>query len=225
MPHPHRSIASAHSDEDLSHDDPSKGWHSGWQRLVWLLAILVVQTLYFPINRTVQGGVVLKTPLDAYVPLWPIWAVPYLLSIVWWQCSFAWAAWRMEYDRFRAFAIGTIAVMLTSFLLYIVYPTYVERPAVTGNSWAANLIRYIYRNDRLHNAFPSGHTYFTMLIVFFWWDWKPRLRWLWAASGIIVILSTLFTGQHNLPDPVGGILWAWLGYRFGQWWATRSSRE
>jgi len=205
-------------------DAASEAQFFPWYRIPWLLAVLVVQMLYFPINRTVKGGIILQVPLDAYVPLWPIWAVPYLLSIIWWQISFIWAAWKMQEERFRAFVIGTIAVMLTSYVLYIVYPTYVERPTVEGSGWAATLIRAIYRNDRLNNAFPSGHTYSTMLIVFFWWDWKPRLRWLWAAVGVIVILSTLFTGQHNLPDPVGGILWAWAGYHFGWWWVNRRAK-
>jgi membrane-associated phospholipid phosphatase len=195
-----------------------------WHRIPWLVAIILVQLIYVPINRIVRGGVILQFRLDAHIPLWPMWAVPYLLSIVWWQASFVWAACKMESDRFRAFAVGTIAVMLTSYVVYIFYPTYVERPVVEDTGWAADLIRLIYRNDRLHNAFPSGHTYTTMLIVFFWWSWKPHLRWLWAAAGVIVILSTLFTGQHNLPDPVGGLLWAWAGYRFGQWWVDRRAK-
>ncbi len=195
-----------------------------WKRLLWLLGVFAVQMLYFPINRTMHGGVILRTPLDDYIPLWPIWAVPYLLSLVWWEGAFVWAAIRMEGDRFRALAIATLAVMLTSYALYLVYPTYVERPTVQGSGWAADLVRAIYRNDRLHNAFPSGHTYFTTLIALFWWDWKPRLRWLWAATVAIVILATLFTGQHHLPDPLGGLLWAWLGYRFGIWWIARRSR-
>ena len=130
----------------------------------------------------------------------------------------------MEEKRFRALAIATISVMLTSYVLYIVYPTFVERPIVEGSGGAADLIRTIYQNDRLNNAFPSGHTYSTMLIVLFWWDWKPGLRWLWAAAGTIVILSTLFTGQHNLPDPVGGIIWAWAGHRFGLWWVNQKEK-
>ena len=192
-----------------------------WKRLPWLLALLAVQFLYFPINRGMQGGVVLDTPWDAYIPLWPIWAIPYLSSILWWQGCFLWATCKMDDKRYRAFIVGTIAVMLTSYVVYILYPTYVVRPVVQGDTWSAGLIRLIYSNDRLNNAFPSGHTYTTMLIVFFWWDWRPRLRWIWAAIAIIILLSTLFTAQHNLPDPVGGIVWAWMGYHFGMWWAER----
>lgn len=190
-------------------------------RLAWLLVVFAVQFLYFPINRTIQGGAILDVPLDAHVPFWPIWAVPYLLSLVWWAACFIWAAWKMEDSLYRAFVAAILAVMLTSYLVYLLFPTYVERPALVGDSWPVELVRFIYENDRLNNAFPSGHAYTTMLIFFFWWQWQPRLRWLWVGIAVIILLSTLFTGQHNLLDPLGGIIWAWLGYRFGLWWANR----
>ncbi len=190
-------------------------------RLAWLVILFMVQLLYFPINRTVQGGVVLATPWDASIPLWPIWAIPYLLSLFWWVGCFTWAAWKMDDTLYRAFVIGAIAVMLTSYVLYLLYPTYVQRPVLEGSNWQVDLMRLIYENDRLNNAFPSGHTYNTMLVVLFWWHWRPRLRWLWAGIAVIILLSTLFTRQHNLPDLIGGIVWAWMGYRFGLWWVTR----
>jgi membrane-associated phospholipid phosphatase len=34
---------------------------------------------------------------------------------------------------------------------------------------------------------------------------------------ILVVLATLFTGQHYIPDPIGGLLLAWFGYRVGLW--------
>jgi len=190
-------------------------------RLAWLVVLFVVQLLYFPINRTVQGGVVLATPWDALIPLWPVWAIPYLLSIVWWVGCFIWAAWKMDDNLYRAFIIGTITVVLTSYLVYLLYPTHCNRPALEGDNWQIGLVRFIYENDRLNNAFPSGHTYTTMLIVLFWWHWRSRLRWLWAGIVVIILPSTLFTRQHNLPDLVGGIVWAWMGYRFGLWWTAR----
>ena len=190
-------------------------------RLTWLLVLAAVGLLYIPINRTVKGGVILTFPWDAQVPFWPIWAVPYLLSILWWMASFIWAARKMDDGRFQAFAVATLAVMLTAYMVFVLYPTYVERPVVVGHSWQADLVRSIYSNDRLNNAFPSAHVYTTVLIALFWWDWRPKLRWLWAAIVVVVILSTLFTGQHNLPDPIGGIIWAYAGYRFGWWWVKR----
>lgn len=195
-----------------------------WARFCLLLIVVGMQLLYVPINRTVQGGVILDLPLDAHVPFWPIWAVPYLLSLVFWNGCFVWAAWKMEDGLYRALVAAALVVMLSSYAVYVLFPTYVERPALAGDGWPVALVRLIYNNDRLNNAFPSGHTYHTMLIVFFWWRWQPQLRWLWVLVAVIILLSTLFTGQHNVLDLAGGIVWAWAGYRFGLWWANRGVR-
>jgi membrane-associated phospholipid phosphatase len=194
-------------------------------RLAWLIAVFVVECLYVPINRIMQGGVVLAIPWDRFFPLWPIWAIPYLLSLAWWAGCFIWAAWRMEDDLYQAFVFSLLTVMLVSYVVYIVYPTYVVRPSVHGDDWLNQMIAFLYLNDRANNAFPSGHAYNTVLIALFWWRWLPRQRWLWLTITVVVLLSTLYTRQHNLPDLLGGILFAWLGYRLGLWCVARRSRQ
>jgi membrane-associated phospholipid phosphatase len=156
-------------------------------------------------------------PIDDFVPFWPIWVVPYLMSLIWWLACFIWAAVDMEAWRYIALVAGAVFTMVTSYFVYIFYPTYVIRPEVVANDWASELVRILYANDRLYNAFPSGHTYTTMLILFFWWNWKPGYRVLWLLISVMIVLSTLFTGQHNLADPIGGVIWATLGYLFGMW--------
>jgi membrane-associated phospholipid phosphatase len=83
------------------------------------------------------------------------------------------------------------------------------------------LVSLLYENDRAYNAFPSGHTYNTSLIALFWWRWYPRYRWLWAAIALVVLASTLFTRQHNIPDLIGGVAFACTGYLVGLRWAAR----
>ena len=200
---------------------PTGGSIALGQRLVWLFLIFAVQWLYFPINRTVQGGVVLDTPWDASFPLWPIWVVPYLLSLLWWMACFVWATVKMPDNLYRAFVISAITVMLASYVVYILYPTYVVRPALQGEDWWTRLVADLYARDRVNNAFPSGHTYNTVLIALYWSRWYPKRRWLWWSIAVVILLSTLYTRQHNLPDLVGGIAFAWLGYRFGLWWVER----
>jgi len=195
------------------------------QRVVWLVILLGIHALYVPINRTIQGGWLLRIPWDAYIPFWPMWAIPYLASISWWFASYIWAMIKMDWRRYRAFMISMSFTLLTSYLVYIFFPTYIERPIVDSIGWQYELIESIFDNDRVNNAFPSGHTYTTMLIVFYWWNWKPRLRWLWTLIAITIVLSTLFTGQHYLLDPVGGIIWAWLGYHAGNWWVKREGKR
>jgi membrane-associated phospholipid phosphatase len=77
------------------------------------------------------------------------------------------------------------------------------------------ILQMVYRNDGDYNAFPSGHVYQTSLICLFYNLLYPNHSWFWIGIVATVIFSTLFTRQHNLPDPLGGLAIAWLGYRFG----------
>ena len=200
--------------------------HFYTNRFIGLIAIFCLQLAYFPLNRLLDGGYLLRMPWDDLVPFWPAWSIPYLLSIFWWSACFLWAALKMDMPIYKTLIVSTVFMLLSSYTVYILFPTYVERPNVESVGWQFDLIRYIFANDHVNNAFPSGHTYNTMLITLFWWNWHPSLRWLWVLISIIIILSTLFTGQHNLVDPLGGILWASLSFQFGKWWvATVKQRE
>jgi len=141
------------------------------KRVIWFITLLIVQGLYFPINKYVQGGVIIATPWDAYIPLWSIWAVPYLFSLFWWLGSFIWATAKMDDELYLAFVVATIFVMLTSYAVYLLYPTYIERPILEGDSWSMDLVRFIYSQDRSYNVFPSGHTYTSVLIALFGSRW------------------------------------------------------
>jgi len=192
------------------------------KRVIWFITLLIVQGLYFPINKYVQGGVIIATPWDAYIPLWSIWAVPYLFSLFWWLGSFIWATAKMDDELYLAFVVATIFVMLTSYAVYLLYPTYIERPILEGDSWSMDLVRFIYSQDRSYNVFPSGHTYTSVLIALFWSRWYLEKRWLWIIIAVIVLLSTLFTGQHYFADLIAGTLLAWAGYRFGLWYVAKN---
>lgn len=188
-----------------------------WKRFILLILLFAAQSLYFPINRLMEGGVVFKTTLDPYIPLWEAWAVPYLLYLPFWICCFIWAAFKMEGRMFKRFFASALAATLIGISIFLLFPTYVERPILTGDGWATELLRYVYSNDDVYNAFPSGHVYLTTLICIFWIEWYPRRRLLWLAIVVSVLLSTLFTHQHYLPDLIGGLALAKNSIRFGDW--------
>jgi membrane-associated phospholipid phosphatase len=199
------------------------------ERIIILCAIFFFQFLYFPINRIITGGVKSITPWDEFIPLWPIWTFPYLLSLLWWGISIIWATLKMDAKLFRAFGVAMIASLLTSYAVFIIFPTYVERPPLESGDWTTRLLALVYNNDQVNNAFPSGHTYTSVIIALFWWRWFHRFGWLWFGMVAVVVLSTLFTKQHYLLDPIGGILWGWFAYRFGLWvseiWSMRRDHE
>jgi len=187
------------------------------KRLVWCALSFGIQALYFPLNRFMQGGMEFKTALDSYIPTWSIWVIPYSSICVWWVAAYLWAAWRMEEHLYEAFFIASAFVSVSALTIFAVFPTYVVRPALSATDWTSQLLNWVYVRDYMYNAFPSGHVYITTLIAFFWSRWFPKWRGFWTATVIVVGLATLFTHQHYLPDPIGGFLLAWLGYRIGLW--------
>ena len=195
------------------------------KRLALIILVFAVQSLYIPINRTLQSGFIFSTHLDPFVPLWPIWVVPYMLVMGWWIVGGVWMAVKMEETLYRAFIIAALSVTLTALGFFVFFPTCIERPALVGTDWATELLRYLYTHDRIYNAFPSGHVYLTTLFGLFWARWFPRQQWLWVSIVVVVTLSTLFTRQHYLPDAIGGLVLAWLGYCLGFWWVSRRNAQ
>ena len=184
-------------------------------RLIMMALVVCAACLYFPLNRKLTGGVNLSIWLDDHIPLWPIWVIPYLLCIPVWVGGLLWAAWKMDEQLFRSFMSACLFVLLSSALVYYLFPTYVKRPELPKNNWAVWILRKVYQNDGVYNAFPSGHVYQTSLICMFYNHLYPSHTWVWIGVVLVVILSTLFTRQHHLMDPFGGLLIAWVGYRVG----------
>ncbi len=181
------------------------------------MTVLVVcaASLYFPLNRKLTGGFNLSIWLDDWVPLWSVWVVPYLLCLPVWVGGLVWAAWKMDEQLFRSFVYACLFVLLSAALIYYFLPTYVKRPTLTKGNWSMRILQLVYQHDGDYNAFPSGHVSQTSLICLFYGHLYPNLAWLWVSMVIVVILSTLFTRQHYLADPFGGLMIAWVGYRFG----------
>jgi membrane-associated phospholipid phosphatase len=184
-------------------------------RLGMTILIVCAASLYFPLNRKLTGGFDLSTRLDTWIPLWPVWVIPYLLCLPIWAVSLIWAALKMDEQLFRSFVSACLFVLSSATLFYYFFPTFVKRPVLTGGNWAMQILQMVYRNDNIYNAFPSGHVYQTALICLFYNRLYPNHPWVWIGTVVIVALSTLFTRQHNLIDPLGGLVIAWLGYRFG----------
>jgi membrane-associated phospholipid phosphatase len=190
---------------------------SNLKRLIWCALLFGIQALYFPLNRYLQDGTEFKTPLDKYVPLWPIWVLPYALICWWWVVAYIWAAWRMEERLYEAFFIASAVMQVSALTIFTLFPTYVVRPSLSSGGWSTQLLSWIFSNDHAYNAFPSGHVYITTLIALFWSRWFPKWHWLWTLTVVVILLATLFTHQHYLPDPAGGLALAWLSYRVGLW--------
>jgi len=187
------------------------------KRIGIFIFLILLQLLYFPINQNVQGGITTYLPIDTQITLSPIWAIPYLLSILWWVAALVWAAFKMEYKRFIHLSLCLSITILVSYVIYLLFPTYVDRPKIVAQDFLSQLVVFIYGNDRPYNALPSGHTYTTLIISIFWFYWLPKQRYLWVAIAIVVILSTLFTKQHAILDLITASILAFICYKMSEY--------
>jgi len=187
------------------------------QRFGLYILVFAIQSLYMPLNHGLQEGTIFDTRWDAYIPLWPVWIAPYALCWPLWLAGYGWAALRMEAKLYRSLIVASLLATVTAISTFALFPTYVVRPVLVGHDWATEGLRMLYAMDGAFNAFPSGHVYLTTIMALFWSRWHPRWRWAWLGFALIVALSTLFTGQHYIPDVIGGALLAWVGYRVGLW--------
>jgi len=191
------------------------------KRLTILAGLLTLLTLYFPINQNISGGITPDLPIDAFIPLWPIWAVPYLLTLPCWIAALVWGALKMDYPRWRQFSLCLGITIVISYLVFIIYPTYVVRPDITDQDFFSRLVLWIYGSDQVHNALPSGHTYTTLIIAIFWSRWLPKLKPLWIGITVLVLLSTLFTKQHYILDLLAAAVLVVMTYFLSGEWVKR----
>jgi len=181
--------------------------HQNFKRIGIVIWLFAFQLLYFPINRSVDGGISTLLSIDSYIKLTPVWAVPYLLSLYWWEFSMVWAAYKVDFDKLFRFALCLSLTIGVSYIVYLLFPTYVTRPSVQGDDVFTKLILFIYGNDRAYNVLPSNHTYTSIIIAIYWSVWYPKWKSIWILAALIVVLSTLFTKQHAVLDLVAsGIL-------------------
>jgi membrane-associated phospholipid phosphatase len=193
------------------------------KRVLLVLGAFLIQSIYTPTSLFMKGGIEPRLPIDIF-PLWVVWVIPYILCYPLWAIAVGWLVWKMDERRFRAAIAGFFFAFTLGVLIYLLFPTYVVQPELTGTDILSNLLRALQIAGGDHDALPSAHIYMTALLALLYRDWYPRHKWLWCTIVLIVSLSTLFTHQHYVADVLAGYLTGWLGYRFGLWWHTMSSK-
>lgn len=183
------------------------------RRIAWLVAVFIALILYFPINRVVSGGIELKLGIDDSIPLWSPAIVPYLLGILLFIGAPIWAAIYAKPREFKAYAVSIILLSVVSYVIFVAFPTFVTRPEIESGDIFSVAIDWLYRNDEVNNAAPSGHTFYTLLAFLYFRRWYPRYQFLWLVLAISIITSTVLTGQHYVLDVVTGLAFGFLGYR------------
>ena len=184
--------------------------------LLPLLALVWNQLVYYTGICLGQNGPFLRmaVPLDQLIPFLP-WTVSiYFGCFLFWTVLYLLLARQDQEQAYRFFCADFLA-KLVCLLFFILLPTTLTRPAVTGTSLWDAMMRLLYRLDEPRNLFPSIHCLVSWLCFVGARHHRGFPRWaVWttAVLAVLVCLSTLTTRQHVAADVAGGIFLAELSY-------------
>lgn len=149
----------------------------------------------------------LALPFDHQIPMisWTI--------LIYFGCYIFWIVnYIMIYNRSREhayrFFVADFFSRTVCMLFFLLYPTTLERPEITGTGIFDELMRFLYAADKPTNLFPSIHCLVSWFCFLGIRTDKRIPTWYKAASALFafaVFASTLTTRQHVFLDIIGGV--------------------
>ena len=135
---------------------------------------------------------------------------------------------RRDYEKF-SFVIFTVTYgFFLSYLGYIVFPAVGPRftlhpfdsldRELPGMFFTSVLRDFVNAGESIPNnianpialaqrdAFPSGHTQMTLIVMYFAAQYRLRSRYVLALLGTLLIISTVYLRYHYVVDLIGGAL-------------------
>ena len=192
--------------------DAANGGSRAAERYFWVsffLTLLCNQIPFQGARLLVRNRVhySLELPIDSLVPFLPWMIGVYLGCFLFWFLHYRLVAHlpREKADRF--FAANLLAKAII-FLFYILLPTKMTRPALSGTGFWDLCLRFMYWIDEPNNLFPSLHC------MIAWLCWlgvrgNAEVPPLWRVTAFVMALavcfSTLAIRQHVLLDVCGGL--------------------
>jgi len=192
---------------------PGDTWRALLFRLLHALPVLAGTASYFLINQLTvyrTDQIVLAFPFDPYLPFIPSFVYVYLTYHVAIAASVLLYIYRADRraDLTRyvsALFIGSIAAAVT----FLIMPTHVPRPEITGDTLTLRLLRLVYAQDEPFNCFPSLHVIWTFVMCFNLQKLIGHHRLATLANWsylVLICVSTVVLRQHYTPDVVGGLV-------------------
>lgn len=181
-----------------------------------LLSVLVVTfaTYYIPKLITLNSDHHdLSGLFQISVPFIPFFVIFYVLAYAQWFIGYTLIA-RESKDLCYRILSGEIIAKLISFVIFIIYPTMMVRPEITGTGVFDKLTQLLYYIDKPNTLFPSIHCLESWLCFRGSLEMTSIRKWYAPLSFVIsalVFLSTIFIGQHIPIDIPAGIIVAEIG--------------
>lgn len=173
--------------------------------LIYFLAKIIQSFTELPYHSLVL-------PPDA-LPFVPAFMWVYVGCFLFWILMFPAVSQRGKAEWYRFFTANTIGLLVCG-VFFVLLPTKINRPEVTGTGLTAWLCRFIYAADTpAVDLFPSIHCFGAWMCHIGVRGQKRYPLWLRVFTplfAIFVCFSTMFVKQHFFIDTIAGIVLAEL---------------
>lgn len=175
-----------------------------------ILSSLILNCLVYWGSRIITGNMYhydLSIGIDRMLPFVPEMIVPYVLAYVAWIIGFI-VIGRESREVCYEVMTGEQIAKIICLVCFIVMPTTITRPEITGSGISSTLSQLIYNADSPDNLFPSIHCLES------WLCFRGSIRCkkvgkcyriVMFIAAILVFASTVLVKQHVFIDIIGGI--------------------
>lgn len=155
--------------------------------------------------------------LDDWIPFLSVFIIIYILAYLHWIIGYIVIS-RESKEKCVFIVTADILAKMMCLFLFLVLPTFIERPTVVPHDLLSFLTNFIYKMDEPVNLFPSIHCLESYMVFRGCLNLNVSKSYK-VGMGIfmvLVCLSTVFVKQHVVVDIVGGVLIAEVSYQLAK---------
>lgn len=155
----------------------------------------------------------MHTVLDSMIPFCPAFISVYLLAYAQWIIGYGLIAKENRYV-FKWIVKGELIAKSMAFLCFILIPTTISRPEITGTDLWSGLTNYIYRTDAPDNLFPSVHCLESWVCfrgAMYLKKPGKYYKYFCLVFTLLVFASTVLVKQHVILDMIGAVIFVETG--------------
>lgn len=158
----------------------------------------------------------LTTPLDDMIQIIAWFSIIYVGCYIFWAVNYILVG-KVNKEHFYKFATSIFVSYTLCGIIFIVFPTRIDRPDITVNTLSDMVMNYVYSSDTPVNLFPSMHCLISWFCYIGIRNCKeiPLIYRLFSLiMAILVCISTVVIKQHFIVDIFAGVIIAELVYYF-----------
>ena len=177
--------------------------------LLIILATIVVQLIFYAIADSFGYRAHLLTPgfVDNIVPFTTYFVYPYIFWYVM-LIGVPYIIGLNDEKQFKKYILSVVICAVIALVVFIVYPTIMERPELIVKTFSDRLLSYSYAVSTPTKSAPSIHVALSTLFIFgtlMTKELKSPYKIFVLIVSVLIIISTMFVKQHYFIDVLSGL--------------------